>query len=166
MLVWNWLYGYFVNREQLVILEKYAEKNVDLLNNDVNGIPHTYTLYSREYPWSSGSKAMLKWQWTNYELRTGETMQISKTIDQPDFSGLDALLERYLGETDVDDQNDKLLEDQEDGVEIPMITKTYIREEPVTINLGKILSATQELLWEEEFDASKKDAISYSHPCA
>lgn len=32
--------------------------------------------------------------------------------------------------------------------------------------LGRILNATQDLLWEEEFDASKEDALSYFHPCA
>ena len=28
------------------------------------------------------------------------------------------------------------------------------------------MNATQDLLWEEEFDASKEDALSYFHPCA
>lgn len=36
----------------------------------------------------------------------------------------------------------------------------------MTIELGRILNATQDLLWEEEFDASKEDALSYFHPCA
>ncbi len=166
LLVWNWLYGYFVTSEQLDVLKKYANKKVNLLNSDVNGIPHTYTLYSREYPWSTGSKAMLKWQWVNYELRTGETKQISKTVEQPDFSVLDTMIEKYLGKMDIEEQNDKTLENQEDSVDIPIITKKYITEEPVTIDLGKILCTTQELLWEEEFDASKKDTISNYHPCA
>lgn len=30
----------------------------------------------------------------------------------------------------------------------------------------RILNATQDLLWEEEFDVSKEDALSYFHPCA
>ena len=37
---------------------------------------------------------------------------------------------------------------------------------PISIDLGKVLNATQSLLWEEEFDASKEEAISYDHPCA
>lgn len=119
LMVWNWLYGYFVTDEQLTILKEYADKNVNLLNSDIKGIPETYTLYSREYPWSSGSKSVLEWQWKNIELRTGETKLVTKTV-----------------------------------------------EEPVTIDLGRVLNATQDLLWEEEFDASKEDALSYSHPCA
>ncbi|MBS5115448.1 MAG: hypothetical protein KHY88_07115 [Erysipelotrichaceae bacterium] len=166
LLVWNWLYGYFVTTEQLDVLKKYVDKKINLLNSDVTGIPHTYTLYNREYPWSSGSKAMLKWQWINYELKTGETKQVSKTVEQPDISVLDAMIEKYLGKVDIEEQNDVALENQEDSVDIPIVTKTYITKESVTINLGKILCATQELLWEEEFDASKKDTISNFHPCA
>ncbi|RHT05948.1 hypothetical protein DW884_18015 [Ruminococcus sp. AM40-10AC] len=30
----------------------------------------------------------------------------------------------------------------------------------------RIVNATQDLLWEEEFDAFKEDALSYFHPCA
>ena len=33
-------------------------------------------------------------------------------------------------------------------------------------NIGKILHATSTLLWEEEFDASKEEAISWEVPCA
>lgn len=46
------------------------------------------------------------------------------------------------------------------------VSKTYTREDPVTKNLGKILNTTQDLLWEEEFDASKEESLTYSHPCA
>ena len=60
-----------------------------------------------------------------------------------------------IDETDLDEE-----------LNIPTVTKTYTKEEPVTIDLGKVLSATQDLLWEEEFDASKEEALSYSHPCA
>ena len=36
----------------------------------------------------------------------------------------------------------------------------------MTIKLERILNATQDLLWEEEFDASKEEVLSYSYPCA
>lgn len=61
-LLWNWLYGYFVTDEQLNILKKYANENINLLNGDIAGIPQAYTLYSREYPWSSGSESVLDYQ--------------------------------------------------------------------------------------------------------
>ncbi len=43
--------------------------------------------------------------------------------------------------------------------------KTY-KEEQVTIEVGRVLNATQDILWEEEFEASKEEALLYSHPCA
>ena len=47
------------------------------------------------------------------------------------------------------------------------LLKRTLEKEPVTIDFGVwILNTTQDLLWEEEYDASKEDAVSYSHPCA
>ena len=102
LMVWNWLYGYFVTDEQLAILKEYAEKKVNLLNSDITGIPETYTLYNREYPWSSGSKSLLDWQWKNVEIKTGETKWVTNTVEEPQFSWLDALLKKYSGETDLE----------------------------------------------------------------
>ena len=94
LMVWNWLYGYFVTDEQLAILKEYAGKNVNLLNSDITGIPETYTLYSREYPWSSGSKSVLGWQLKDIELRTGETKSVTSTVEEPQFSWIDTLLKK------------------------------------------------------------------------
>lgn len=113
LLMWNWLYGYFITDEQLDGLRNFAGEKANFHISDIAGIPETYTLFNREYPWSSGSRTELKWQWKDIELRT----------DEPG-------------------------------------------EEPVMKELGKALNATQDLLWEEEFDASKEEAISCSHPCA
>ena len=166
LMVWNWLYGYFVTDEQLVVLKEYASKKVNLLNSDITRIPEIYTLYSREYPWSSGSKSVVKWQWENLELRTGETKMVTKTVEEPEFSYIDALLKKYsgkVGDEEVDCDSDI---DWDDGFNIPIVSKTCTREEPVIIDLGRVLNATQSLLWEEEFDASKEEAISCFHPCA
>lgn len=167
LLVWNWLYGYFVTDEQLGILKECSSKKVNLLNSDITGIPETYTLYSREYPWSSGSKSVLEWQWKNIELRTGETKLVTRTVEEPQFSWIDAVLKKYSGESTDDDEVDFESEmDIDEDFKIPTVIKTYTKEEPVTIDLGRVLNTTQYLLWEEEFDASKEDALSYSHPCA
>ena len=161
------MYGYFVTDEQLAILKEYAGKNVDLRNSDINWIPETYTLYSREYPWSSGSKSVLEWQWKNIELRTGETKLVTRTIEEPQLSQIDALWKKYLGEADDEEEAEFESEmELDEEFEIPTVTKTFTEEEPVTIDLGNALNTTQDLLWEEEYDASKEETISYSHPCA
>lgn len=165
LMVWNWLYGYFVTDEQLAILKEYANKKVNLLSSEITGIPETYTLYNREYPWSSGGKSVLEWQWKNIEVKTDEMKSVTKTLEEPQFSKIDALLKKYLGEAGDEEDSDPEMILGED-FNIPTVTKVYTKEEPVTIDLGKVLNATQDLLWEEEFDASKEEALSYSHPCA
>ena len=74
-------------------------------------------------------------------------------------------MKKYLGEAGDEEDSDPEMILGED-FNIPTVTKVYTKEEPVTIDLGKVLNATQDLLWEEEFDASKEEALSYSHPCA
>lgn len=165
LLIWNWLYGYFVTDQQLTILKEYANKKVNLINSDIAEIPESYTLYNREYPWSSGSKSVLDWQWKTMELETGETKLVESIVEEPQFSWVDALLKAYSGE-EGDVKAEQESEKKIDEFNIPTVTKTYKREEPVTIKLERILNATQDLLWEEEFDASKEEVLSYSHPCA
>lgn len=165
LLIWNWLYGYFVTDQQLTILKEYANKKVNLINSDIAEIPETYTLYNREYPWSSGSKSVLDWQWKTMELETGETKLVESIVEEPQFSWVDALLKAYSGE-EGDVKAEQEAEKKIDEFNIPTVTKIYKREEPVTIKLERILNATQDLLWEEEFDASKEEVLSYSHPCA
>lgn len=165
LLIWNWLYGYFVTDQQLTILKEYANKKVNLINSDIAEIPESYILYNREYPWSSGSKSVLDWQWKTMELETGETKLVESIVEEPQFSWVDALLKAYSGE-EGDVKAEQESEKKIDEFNIPTVTKTYKREEPVTIKLERILNATQDLLWEEEFDASKEEVLSYSHPCA
>lgn len=166
LLVWNWLYGYFVTDEQLDILKEYADKKMNLLNNDINRIPETYTLYNREYPWSSGSKSVLEWQWKNIELESGKTKLVTSTVEEPDFSFIDELLKKYSDEFNFEEPKVEYTMDLDGDFEIPTVTKTYTREEPITIDLGRALNTTQGLLWEAEFDNSKEDAILCYHPCA
>lgn len=165
LLIWNWLYGYFVTDQQLTILKEYTNKKVNLINSDIAEIPESYTLYNREYPWSSGSKSVLDWQWKTMELETGETKLVESIVEEPQFSWVDTLLKAYSGE-EGDVKAEQESEKKIDEFNIPTVTKTYKREEPVTIKLERILNATQDLLWEEEFDASKEEVLSYSHPCA
>ncbi len=109
---------------------------------------------------------MLEWQWKNIELRTGETKLIATTVEEPQFSWIDALLKKYSGEVGDEEVDFESEIDLDKDFNIPTVTKTYTKEEPVTIDLGRVLNATQDILWEEEFDASKEEALSYSHPCA
>ena len=166
LLIWNWLYGYFVTDEQLVTLKKYADKKVNLINSDIRWIPETYTIYNREYPWSSGSKSIEELQWENIKVETGEMKSIIETVEEPQFSYAEILQKKYLGEFDEDKKWDELGTALDEKISIPVVCKKYTREEPMTVGLGRVLNSCQDLIWEEEFDASKEETISVSHPCA
>lgn len=161
----NGLYGYFVNDEQLAMLKEYANKKINLFNNDIMEVSKTYTMYNREYPWSSGSKLLIENQWKKIEIRTGEKKQVSITVEVPQLFEYDGFFDEYI-EQENTDEDSKSNVDFSESLKLPTVNKEFIREEPITIDLGLALNTTQELLWEEEFDASQEEAILISHPCA
>lgn len=163
LLNWNWLYGYFVTDEQLALLDKYAKKKVNMLDSNITWIPEIYTLYSREFPWSPGSKNFRELFWKNIEIRTGEKEIVTEKCEVPDFSQFENLLKKYTSDS-CENSNEK--QDGDKGIVIPMREETYTKKIDKVENVGEILSATGSLLWEEEYDASKEEAISYGVPCA
>ena len=57
-------------------------------------------------------------------------------------------------------------EDRNDAFPVPEIKyKQESIQREIEKEIGKILHATTELLWEEEYDASKEEAISINLPC-
>ena len=102
------------------------------------------------------------------QIETGEYEIVAETVQVPDLSSIEALLSEYseLSEDDeweveevMDDWNEK------DDFEVPEIQfKEEIREREIKKKIGKILHATTDLLWEEEYDATKESAISQSLP--
>lgn len=162
LMKWFWLYGYFVTEEQLRILQKTTEKNISLLNSDITWIPETYSIFHREFPWAPSCEAINQWAWKEVEVKTGERKTVTKTWEVPVFSNIEELLER-----DIIEDSDK--DEVPEGVSkltITLKTQTITREEDVTENIGKILSAAVDLRWEEEYDCSKKETITCRVPCA
>lgn len=122
--------------------------------------------WKQEYPWSSGSKSIEELQWENIKVETGEMKSIIETVEEPQFSYAEILQKKYLGEFDEDKKWDELGTALDEKISIPVVCKKYTREEPMTVGLGRVLNSCQDLIWEEEFDASKEETISVSHPCA
>ena len=91
---------------------------------------------------------------------------VTKTVEEPQFSYIDELLKKYSGEVGNEEVEFEPEMNLDVEFNIPTVSKTYTKEESVTIDLGRVLNTTQDLLWEEEFDASKEETLSYSHPCA
>ena len=176
LLVWSWLYAYFMTQEQADEFKKCAEKGFPIISHETASHHETYTIFNREYPWAPSCKDFEKDAWVDAHVKTGEIETITESVQVPDFSALDALLHRY-DETPDNEVNpdsavvfkEQTAEEETDdlnGFRLPEVKyKEETRQREVEKEVGKILHATTDLLWEEEYDATKEEAISRSFPC-
>ena len=158
--VWSWLYAYFMTPDQEKEFLGLAKKGLPVINRDIASHHETHTVFNREYPWSPSCRDFEEYAWVDAYIKTGETELITEIVQVPDLSPIDALLRKYgvLGdEKKADDGTFEVSEIQYREV-------TQKRE--IEKEIGKILHATTDLLWEEEYDATKELAINYSMPCA
>lgn len=142
----NGIYGYFVKEEQYQKLKEYADNNKDLISSDVIYIPSRYELFNREYPWFESSNDLGNLSWKTIKLKTGK--KINKEIPIPTIFNDDELEENLYSE-----ENDKVEE------------KFYTIKVDETDDIGEVLCTGVNIIWEEEYDKSKKDTISYYALC-
>ena len=98
--VWSWLYAYFMTSEQADAFLKCSEKGLTVISRDIASHHETYTIFNREYPWSPSCKEFDEYAWVNVHLKTGEKETVTEMVQVPDFSALEALLQRYRGMTE------------------------------------------------------------------
>lgn len=156
--------------EQADAFFKCAEKGLPVISRDIASHHETYTIFNREYPWSPSCKEFEKDAWVDAHLKTGENETVTETVHVPDFSAFEAFLQRYRGLTEDDeDISDDVELINQVGVEVFPVPEIKYKEDTiqheVKKEIGKILHTTTELLWEEEYDASKEEAISINLPC-
>ena len=172
--VWAWLYAYFMTRQQADEFKSCAEKGLPIISSDTASHHDTYTVFNREYPWSPSCVKFENGAWVEASVKTGET--IIETVQVPDFSPLDELLRKYGVITDDADKTpeEELLDEKEAGDITDDLRdfklsegayKEETRQREVVRKIGSILHATTDLLWEEEYDATKEETISRSFPC-
>ena len=161
--IWNWVYGYFVKDEQYQKLKEYVDDNKDLLNSDVTYIPSRYELFSREYPWFESSDDLANSSWKTIELKTGKKIKEKILLPKLLIKSLeiDELEEILFSEEKGNEIEDKIDIEEIDEIE----EKLYIREIDETEILGEILCTGVKIIWEEEYDKSKKDTIPYYALC-
>lgn len=169
LLVWSWLYAYFVSPEQADELFRCAENGQSVITHDTASHHETSSVFNREYPWSPSCRELNAYAWVDVQIKTGQYETVTETVQIPDISSIEALLYKYRG-LDEDENQERFLddgEDEEEDVEVPRIEfKERIRKREIEKEIGKILHATTDLLWEAEYDATKENAISQSLPCA
>lgn len=167
--IWNWIYGYFVTEEQCKLLNQYAKRKVNMINSEITSISEIYTRYSREYPWYSGCAELRNMTHRNIEIRTGMKKEITETYTVPDYSNIERILKLYMPEEDEENilnVDNGVNRDEIVNLEISMSEKTFTKKIDEVEDIGEILCSYVHFLWEEEFDASKEESISWVMPCA
>ena len=153
--VWSWLYAYFVTPKQQKAFSKCAEKGLSVINQKVASHHEIYSVFNREYPWSPSCREFDEYAWVDACIKTGEVEIVKQTVPFPDIS----LIREYDEELDKKIDLDILHESDN-------LCRQVIREQEIKKEIGKILHATTNLIWEEEYDATKESTISRSFPCA
>lgn len=167
LLVWSWLYAYFVKPEQKKAFRETIERGDNIITDSVNSHHQTYSIFNREYPWAPSCQKFNEEAWLNISLPTYEKRTVNKTYQMPDIDAYKELIAR-LGYSSSSENPDSIVlfeeKDSDDGFEIPY--KDIIVEHEIKKDIGMILYSTSELIWEEEYDASKDEALCWSVPCA
>lgn len=153
LLVWSWIYAYFMTSEQALEFKKCSRKGLSVINSDIASHHETYTVFNREYPWSPSCKEFEEAAWVDSQILTGEVETVTESSQVPEQ--IYDLLREYGLDSICSDPSENSLHIRN--------TRTFQRD--VVKGNGKILHATTNLLWEEEYDASKDDTISISVPC-
>lgn len=152
-LLWSWAYAYFVTDSQAEKIKEYYQSGKPIINSAIASHHEAYTVFNREYPWSPACKELNDFAWVELELCTGEYKK--ESIEAPYIPWIDDYTKETISETDK-----MSIAFGEQGT----MHKTVINR-PVVESFGKILHSTTGLLWEEEYDASKKEVLSYNVPC-
>ena len=166
--VWSWLYAYFVTPEQADELSRCAENGISVITDDTASHNETYCVFNREYPWAPSCRESNAYAWVDVHLQTNEYETVTETVKVSNFSLIETLLHKYSCLSDdkglVGEESADGGEDDFEGSEIS--SKQKIIQRQIEKKIGKILHATTDLLWEEEYDATKENTISRSVPCA
>lgn len=163
LLEWSWLYAYFVKPEQKNMLLNSVNIKKKSHNRELYCDSQTYVVFNREYPWSPSCKEMSENEWIDISLETGEKETVIETRKIPDWSYLpDAIREL------VYPKNEDVELEETYTLEIPPIEYREVTQEiekEVKKPIGRILKASDDLIWEEEFDASNPESLSWSVLC-
>lgn len=163
--VWCWQYAYFGTLQQANELSVCIDKGVSIRTSSLTSCHESYAIFNREYPWSPSCNDFEKDAWVDVSIETSEYEVITDKVLAPDFEWDSSLLKCYLG-----DESEKVEPSKEDiqtegSINIQFKEETIKRRIAIEKNIGRLLHSTTDILWEEEYDATKNEPITYSVPC-
>lgn len=142
--IWLIADAFFVRKDDF----KYISEHFLSRNDNLEQLPcpsEVYQLFNREYAWSQGYHSIFKNSWVEYELESGEYRIETETYEIPDF--------------------EHIIYGEDGNASIPMIKKEFKKKIPIESKFIKIAPACSCFLWEEEYDASQKEATCFYVPC-
>lgn len=157
LLTWSWLYAYFVTEEQFEQFQVAATDRVDFSSSKGIGLdPQSYSVFNREYPWSPSCDLLNK----SSSVESGVVLKMpeEKEVEQEVLNA--EFLEQYLKSLDAD--SNQVFSDQE--LNQHLFKKEIVRK-PILKQIGEIIHASMNLVWESEYDASKDCTLSMNVPC-
>lgn len=146
----NWTYAYFVTNKQLKALKECTSEKIESITCGMSVKTPIYVLYNKEYPWSIAYSEFFDYHLEELEIPTGK--KIKEQVEKPD------ILKNTKKNSFIEMLNKKLQKEYFKNLK-------NLKEIDEIENLGKILCSAADLLWEEQYDASKKDTISFFVPC-
>lgn len=173
LLVWSWLYAYFMTSEQAKEMSIYNEQGLSVISNETSSHHETYKVFNREFPWSPSCHEFNKSAWVDTIIRVEKFEKATSTKPTANFSLINKLIQKYgydnpevcfYESIPSDEQSETLITTDEIMLQFQNHKETTQHETEKEI--GKILHATSDLLWEEQYDATKESSISCSYPCA
>ena len=135
--MWRIVKAYFVKNSEFDSLKSNFEDRKIFKKGIQDEVPSLYQIYNREFPWSPGVKEFVEDFWFNYNVETDEE-EIKRR---------------------------KVFDFIQSGEKIELVEKEEYVTVKVKKTLAKLLSAHIHFCWEEEYDASKKETISFNIPC-
>lgn len=157
LLTWSWLYAYFVTEEQFEQFQVAATDRVDFSSSKGIGLDlQSYSVFNREYPWSPSCDLLNKSSSveSGVVLNMPEEKEVEQEVLNVEF------WEQYLKSLDAD--SNQVFSDQE--LNQHLFKKEIVRK-PVLKQIGEIIHASMNLVWESEYDASKDNTLSMNVPC-
>ncbi|MDU2649003.1 hypothetical protein [Anaerococcus vaginalis] len=135
--IWRISQGYFISKEEFNKIEKSLNTENFFGSEFSEGYSYTYNMFNREYYWSSGYKDIFPKEWLEYFEKTGEKVKIKQEGELPVIDGFNIRFEFKKREEEIE-----------------------LKEK-----VADILPALHKYLWEEEFDVSQEEPVSFHVPC-
>lgn len=136
--IWRIVEAYFIKNVEVSNFIKNVQGNKFLRNNISGGSPSFYQFFNREFAWSSSVRDANNNIEYDYSVETGEKKFERQMVHELNFS----------------DEGFSIVSEEKDVI---VNVKKII---------AKLLPSRVHFLWEEEYDLSKKETISFDIPCA